>query len=260
MKNFSNTYIFLFSAGLVILVASILAFVSESLRPIQERNIEIEKKQDILRSVERAEKAAEVPDKDTYIEQEYLKYIRKSLVTNTKGEILEGRDAFTIMNNLKIELEKPMEERELPVFLYTGDNNEVRYIMPLRGKGLWGPIWGCISLTDDFNSIYGAVFDHKGETPGLGAEIREKWFQEKFKGKKIFNETGKFVSVEVVKGGTPDDNPYGVDGISGGTITSKGLEAMIFDCLQPYENSFPETGNNSTPLEGFNNRNRENKN
>jgi Na+-transporting NADH:ubiquinone oxidoreductase subunit C len=238
MKNFSNTYIFLFSSGMVILVAAILAFVSESLKPLQERNVEIEKKQDILRSVGRAEKAGEVQDKNSYIEEEYSKYIQKSLVTNSLGEILEGRDAFAIMNNLKLELEKPVDKRELPVFLYTGDDNKTRYVIPVRGKGLWGPIWGCISLNDDFNTIYGAVFDHKGETPGLGAEIREKWFQDEFRTKKIFDESGKFISVEVVKGGTPDDNPHGVDAISGGTITSKGLEAMISDCLRPYEKFF----------------------
>ncbi len=238
MKNFSNTYIFLFSAGLVILVASILSFVSESLKPFQERNIEIEQKQDILRSVGRAENVNDVPDKNAYIEDEYSKYIQKSLVTNSKGEIVEGLDAFKITNNLKVELAKPLDQRDLPIFIYTGDKNEIKYIIPVRGKGLWGPIWGYVSLNDDFSAIYGAVFDHKGETPGLGAEIKEKWFQDEFKNKKIFDENEKFISVEVVKGGTPKDNPYGVDAISGGTITSKGLQHMLFDCLGSYENYF----------------------
>jgi len=238
MKSFSNTYIFLFSAGLVILVAAILSFVSESLKPYQERNIEIEKKKDILRSVGRAENIGDVPDKNTYIVEEYSRFIQKSMVTNIKGEILEGRDAFMITSNLKAELAKPSDQRELPVFIYTGEDNETRYIIPVRGKGLWGPIWGYISLNDDFTTIYGAVFDHQGETPGLGAEIREEWFQNEFKNKKIFDDSGKFVSIEVVKGGTPDDNPYGVDAISGGTITSKGLQQMMFDCLGAYENFF----------------------
>ncbi len=108
----------------------------------------------------------------------------------------------------------------------------------MRGKGLWGPIWGYIALSEDFNAIYGANFDHKSETPGLGAEINEQWFQDMFKGKNIFNEQGKFVSVEVMKGGAPDDAAHAVDAISGGTITSNGLENMIMDCLAPYQAYF----------------------
>lgn len=238
MKSFSNTYIFLFASGLVIIVAAVLSFVSESLSPYQERNIEIEKKQDILRSVGRAEKINEVKDKNSYVEEEYSKYIQKSLVTNSRGDILEGRDAFGITKNLKAELAKPLDERELPVFIYTGENNDTKYVIPVLGKGLWGPIWGYISMKEDFTSIYGVAFDHKGETPGLGAEINQKWFQDRFKNKRIFDESGKFVSIEVVKGGTPDDNPYGVDAISGGTITSKGLQKMLYDCLIQYEKFF----------------------
>lgn len=238
MKNFSNTYIFLFSAGLVILVAAVLAFVSESLKPFQERNAEIEKKQDILRSVGKAEDADKALDKNAYIIDEYAKFIKKSIVVNSKGEVLEGKDAFKISGNLKLELSKPVEQRELPLFIYTKEQNEIRYIIPVRGKGLWGPIWGYVAISNDFNSIYGAVFDHKGETPGLGAEIREKKFQSEFTGKKLFNESGKFISVEVVKSGTSKDNPYGVDAISGGTITSKGVQNMLFDCIGPYQNYF----------------------
>jgi len=238
MKHFSNTYIFLFSAGLVIITAAVLAFVSESLKPFQELNAEIEKKQDILRSVGKAEDASQVPDKNAYIIDEYEKYLQKSIVVNSKGEVLEGKDAFKISGNLKLELSKPLEQRELPLFIYTDEQNQVRYVIPVRGKGLWGPIWGYVAINDDFNSIYGAVFDHKGETPGLGAEIRESKFQVAFKDKKLFDESGKFVSVEVVKGGTKKDNPHGVDGISGGTITSKGVQYMLHDCLGPYENYF----------------------
>ena len=238
MKNFSNIYIFLFAAGLVIIVAAVLSFVSETLKPYQEKNIEIEKKQDILSSVHKGTEAAKSSDKNTYIEQEYTKYIQKTIVVNSKGELLEGKDAFEITSNLKSEIDKPLEQRQLPIFIFQDEKNEFKYIIPLRGKGLWGPIWGYVSLNDDFSTIYGAVFDHKGETPGLGAEIREKWFQEKFLNKRIFDENGKFVAVKVVKGGTSDDNQYGVDAISGGTITSNGLESMLLDGLGPYEAYF----------------------
>jgi Na+-transporting NADH:ubiquinone oxidoreductase subunit C len=238
MKNFSNTYIFIFSSVLVIIVAAVLSFVSESLRPIQQLNVEIEKKQDILRSVGQAQEFATVKDKNSYILDLYKKFIKTSIVVNSKGEIVEGRDAFNITKDLKNELLKPIEERGLPIFIYEDSTQTKRFVMPLRGKGLWGPIWGYLSLNDDFTTVYGTVFDHQTETPGLGAEIREIWFQKEFHGKKIFDESGKFVSVEVVKGGTSDDNLYGVDAVSGGTITSKGLQYMIHDCLLPYESYF----------------------
>ncbi|HRW22050.1 MAG TPA: NADH:ubiquinone reductase (Na(+)-transporting) subunit C, partial [Bacteroidales bacterium] len=110
-----------------------------------------------------------------------------------------------------------------------------KYIIPLSGKGLWGPIWGYIALNEDMTTVFGATFSHKSETPGLGAEIETDWYQQKFSEKKIFDENGDFVSIKVVKGGAPPDNIHGVDAISGGTITSNGLEDMLFDCLKLYE-------------------------
>ncbi|MFC2087108.1 NADH:ubiquinone reductase (Na(+)-transporting) subunit C, partial [Bacteroidota bacterium] len=121
-------------------------------------------------------------------------------------------------------------------------------IIPLRGKGLWGPIWGYVSLEDDYNTVYGAVFDHKTETPGLGAEINTTWFQKPFKGKNIFNQSGEFVGINIYKGGSgaaanAGDLKHGVDGISGGTITSKGVEAMIHDNLNLYTAYFNKNKN-----------------
>ena len=103
----------------------------------------------------------------------------------------------------------------------------------MRGKGLWGPIWGFIALKDDMNTISGAVFDHKAETPGLGAEISLDWFQEPFIGKTIF-EGNNLVSINVVKGGAPIDDMHSVDGISGGTITSDGLADMLAERFEQY--------------------------
>jgi Na+-transporting NADH:ubiquinone oxidoreductase subunit C len=236
MKSYSNTYIFIFSTVMVVLVAALLSFVAEKLRPIQERNVEIEKKQDILRSVGRAQLAAEAEDKDTYIEQEYTEYITGSFVLDRNGSVKEGVDAFAV--NLKAEQSRDPAEQSLPVYVYTNPDSSKKYIFPLRGKGLWGPIWGYISLDDDFATIYGAVFAHSKETPGLGAEIDQSWFQAQFKGLVIFDEQDNCVSVEVVKGGAPEGAPSAVDAISGGTITSKALERMMYDCLVNYEPYF----------------------
>lgn len=241
MRSFSNTYIFVFSLIMVVIVAILLSFVAMQLKPLQDMNVEIEKKGDILRSVGEAEDASSVKDKNSYINGEFDKFIADSYVVNFEGEVID-KDAFEITLNMKVQADKDVEEREFPVFIYIGEDGGEKYVVPVRGKGLWGPIWGYISFEQDMNTIYGAIFDHQGETPGLGAEINTDWFEAKFTGKQIFDETGKFVSVEVIKGGTPDSNMHGVDAISGGTITSVGLSDMLSDYLVGYENHFKQKG------------------
>lgn len=224
MKQFSNKYIFIFSAVMVIAVAALLSMAATLLQPAQERNLEIEKKKNMLESIN-------VTVTKANTEELYDKYIKESFVINSKGEPVEGVDAFTVV--LKNEQKKPLEEQYLPVFKAVPDDGEKVTIIPVEGKGLWGPIYGYVSLKSDMNTIYGTNFDHKGETPGLGAEINTTAFESQFHGKKLFD-NDKFVSVQVIKGGAPEGDIHGVDAISGGTITSKGLQKMISDCLQKY--------------------------
>lgn len=229
MKNFSNTYIFIFSIVMVVIVALLLSLAAMQLKPYQDKNIEVEKKQNILSSIgikSTVDDAVEL----------YSKYITDSYVVNNKGEKQEGVDAFTV--ELKKELGKPAQERLLPVYIGTLDNNSKAYVLPLRGKGLWGPIWGYISLQPDMNTVFGTVFDHQGETPGLGAEISTEWYQKFFIGKTLFQDSTQFVSIKVIKGGAKKDDPHAVDAISGGTITSKSLEAMLDSCLIQYKPFF----------------------
>lgn len=224
MKQFSNTYIFVFSAIMVIVVAAVLSIVAMQLQPMQKKNIEINKKQSILLSLNIQS------TKDNAL-SEYDKYIVDSYVINSEGERKEGIDAFNV--RLSKEIDKPLEERNLPIYVGSVNGNK-QYVIPVRGKGLWGPIWGYVALKDDFNTIYGTNFSHDSETPGLGAEIANRQFQKQFIGKKIFNEEGEFVSVNVVKGGAPEDALHAVDGISGGTITSKGVDNMLEDIISGY--------------------------
>jgi len=229
MKNFSNTYIYVFSIVMVVSVALLLSLAALQLKPFQDKNIEVEKKQNMLSSVRINSTVKDAVDL-------YAKYITESFVLNNKGEKQEGIDAFAI--DMKVEVGKPASERMLPVYVATLENGVKAYVMPLRGKGLWGPIWGYISLEPDLNTIYGAVYDHQGETPGLGAEINMDWFEDPFRGKTIFKDSTTFVSVKVLKGGAPKDDTHAVDAISGGTITSKGLEAMLDSCLVQYKTYF----------------------
>lgn len=224
MKHFSNTYIFIFSTVMVIIVATLLSLAATLLQPAQERNLEIEKKKSMLESIR-----VEATRANTV--ELYSKYITESFVLNSKGGNVEGVDAFTVV--LKNEQKKPLDEQNLPVFRATSDDGKKVIILPVEGKGLWGPIWGYVSLESDMNTIYGVTFDHKGETPGLGAEINTAWFEKMFIGKKLYD-NDEFVSITVNKGGADPSDIHGVDAISGGTITSKGLEKMLSDCLVKY--------------------------
>ncbi len=216
-----NSYTFGFAAVMVVVVAALLSFAATSLKPAQDKNVEQEKMQNILSSIEIEATRAEA-------EQLYPEYVTEALVIND-NQLKEGMDAFAI--DLAKEIRKPALERDAPLYIASKDG-ETYFIVPLRGQGLWGPIWGYISLKSDLSTIYGAVFDHKAETPGLGAEIKYPVFTEQFKGKEILNENGELVGIDVRKGDADDYNE--VDGISGGTITSDGVEAMIADNLQAY--------------------------
>jgi Na+-transporting NADH:ubiquinone oxidoreductase subunit C len=232
----NNTYIFLYASAMVIIVAAVLSLVATILKPYQDLNIEIARKLDILQTVEKAELAYQVPDRNEYVEQEYDKYIADSYVINHLGEVQEGIDAFTV--NVRDELRKPLEQRNLPVFVFRDDDGSEKLIFPVHGRGLWGPVYGYVALEEDYNTIFGVIFDHDSETPGLGAEINTPAFENQFKGKRIFDEDGEFVSIRVIKPGSAPINEHRVDGISGGTITSQGVEAMLAEVLGSYENYF----------------------
>jgi len=236
MKKDSNLYIFMYASIMVIIVAAVLSFTAETLKPIQQQNVKVEKIQNILSSVgieSTKQNAEEMFDK--YIPNE------NRILINSKGEKVEG-SAFNI--NLKVENGKTIDQRSLPLFIVNLDDGTQKTIVPLLGTGLWGPIWGYLAFEPDNNTIFGAVFDHKGETPGLGADINKAWFQDPFKGKTIF-EGDEFVSITVYKGGkgaaeVAGDTKHGVDAISGGTITSKGLEKMLYESLEGYKSYFKE--------------------
>ncbi len=225
MDRNSNIYTFIYASVMVVFVAAVLAAVAMALKPMQTRNFEIEKKQNILASVNIAASVEET-------EELYADNIKNLYVVNAKGERVDGIDGFEV--DLKKEKAKPAQERNLPVFECETENG-LKYIFPLYGAGLWGPIWGFVSLDADMNTIYGAYFDHEGETPGLGAEISTGWFQQEFKGKKLFDETGKLVSIIVKKTGQNAPAEHSVDGVSGGTITSKGLEDMLLADFSGYK-------------------------
>tara|TARA_R100000935_G_C2799542_1_gene149810 strand:- start:55 stop:798 length:744 start_codon:yes stop_codon:yes gene_type:complete len=225
-KTNSNGYTFIFAIIMVVVVASVLAFTATTLQPIQNENVRQEKMQNILATVGIETERSEA-------EEKYNKYITETIALKEDGSIDEKADAFTV--DLAKELKKPSAEQLYPLYIADIDGAKY-YIIPLRGKGLWDAIWGYVSLKDDVNTIKGAVFDHKGETPGLGAEITQVWFRQYFEDEKIFDGNGNLIGVSVVKGNVgpsnKDDNK--VDAISGATITGNGVSDMISERLQHY--------------------------
>lgn len=225
MNRQSNVYTVIYIIVLVAVVGAALAFTSMSLKDRQNDNMAADKMRQILASVHI------VPADKGDIIPEFNRVITSQYIVNSEGERVDG-DAFAV--NMAAEVRKPEAERQLPVYEATLDGDVLKYILPVYGAGLWGPIWGYIALDADGSTVYGAFFAHQGETPGLGAEIEKPFFSERFRGKHMFK-GDTFLPVAVVKAGQKPagDEDY-VDGISGGTITSKGVGAMIDDCLRPY--------------------------
>jgi Na+-transporting NADH:ubiquinone oxidoreductase subunit C len=168
-----------------------------------------------------------------------------NVVDDYSGEGKEKSRAFRV--NLKDELYKKSQKRDFELAIYVIKlNGELIYIIPLRGVGLWGPVWGNIALKDDFNTVVGVTFGHKSETPGLGAEIETPVFEDQFPGKALFNEDGSFKSIRVIKGGVANlpsaSQLHAVDAITGGTITCNGVNDMLKNVLESYVPYFKKQG------------------
>jgi len=239
-KN-SNTFTLIFSAIMVVVVAVLLALAAIALGPFQAQNVKMEKMQNILASIG-------IKTDANAAEKLFNQYIKEQVVLNTKGEKINNDiPAFDI--DLKKELDKTKtgkaDKQMFPLFVLNKDD-KLYYVIPVRGKGLWGPIWGYVAMEGDMNTVNGASFGHKGETPGLGAEIDTEEFQKQFVGKRIFDDSGNFVSIKVIKGGAAEEDVHGVDAISGGTITSNGVDEMLKRTLGNYVPYFKTTNKNDS--------------
>ena len=217
MNTNSNSYTIIYAAIMVVIVAFLLAFVSSSLKEIQYKNVEQDTKKQILSAIN----VTDVKD----AEAEFAKYEVKDMLMQADGTLAPYTDAFQVSYKGEI------AEKRFHVFECKVDG-ATKYILPIYGAGLWGPIWGYVALNDDKDTVYGVYFSHAGETPGLGAEIATPKFQAQFAGKKV-TENGA-IGLTVAKNGKVTKPDYEVDGISGGAITSQGVDAMLKDCLKEY--------------------------
>lgn len=221
MNTEGNGYTFAFSTIMVIIVATALAFASTALKPAQDLNIKKEKMQYILRSIG----LKDISREDS--PAAYKSYIKDTLVLDDNGKEI-GKGAFAI------DLAK--EKGKHPVFVAEKDGQKF-YVLPVRGMGLWDVIWGYVAVTDKL-IVKGIVFDHKAETPGLGGDINKPFFQDRFDGESIFDVTGNYQGLQVIKAykGGNDTADGQVDAISGATLTCNGVSNMLMLGLKPYEN------------------------
>ena len=246
MNRQSNVYTVIYAIILVAVVGVVLSVVYQALRPAQLQNIANDTKKQILASARLS------PTKEDNVADLFDRHIIASYIVNSRGEQIDGNiNPFDV--NMSIEVKKPADERLLPVFECTTDDG-LKYIVPVYGAGLWGPIWGYIAFDKNGDTIYGAYFAHQGETPGLGAEIEKPAFSGQFDGKNIFSADGDFTSVAVVKIGKEPAGRAWVHAVSGGTITSQGVQKMLYDSLEPYSAFFKELGSglpSPAPEEGL---------
>lgn len=236
MKKKSNFYALIYSVGLVLVVGIVLSVIYQTLRPRQVENSTNDTKAQILR-------AALITSDGKDVSALFSEHIKKSYIVDYHGNIVntDSKAVFDACMNLSNEIKKSPDTRLLPVFECTTDAG-LKYIIPVYGAGLWGPIWGYIAFDDNGNTIYGAYFAHQGETPGLGAEIEKPAFSDQFQGKDIFSTGEHFTSVTVCKPGNEPAKGSYVNGISGGTITSQGVDKMLRESLAPYTEYLKKLG------------------
>lgn len=241
-KN-SDNYILIFAVVMTVVLGAVLSFVSLALRSTQQAERDFEQKKFILTSVLGSEDVSKLSKPDVVKEYD-AKVV--DLVVDQNGKVIDGLKAKDIVVSKEYKklnkdgTVKTGETLRMPVYEFKGADGKVQnYILPMYGFGLWDNIWGFVALESDLNTVKGVIFDHKGETPGLGARITEDKVRDRFKGKHIFGPEGK-AALEMMKGEGLDYNADAnkVDGMSGATLTSKGLNTMLVNYFNLYKNYF----------------------
>lgn len=240
MNKNSNTYQILYAAVMVLIVGTVLAFIYMALKPKQNENIANDTRKQIMSALHIATPS------DDQVKETDEKYIIQDLLVDMEGNIVDS--AQNVAFDVDMKKNVKLAERQLPVMKCRLDDGSIKYVLPVYGAGLWGPIWGYIAMNDDGNTIYGANFSHEGETPGLGARIADQDFQDKFVDKHLFKE-GEYKGVVVLKRGQKSTTgAEQIDALTGATITSRGVSDMLADCLAPYEAFLKRLqGNNEAP-------------
>ena len=227
MNTNKNSYIIIYSAVLVIVVAFLLAFIFQALKPMQDVNVALDKKKQILAALN----IRELGDNESA--EMYKKVVKADMIVDANAQVIEageqgGENAAFKLNSADYKAGK------LAVYDCEVDGKK-KYVIPVYGMGLWGPIWGYIALDDDKNTVFGAYFNHDSETAGLGAEIKDsKAWQDQFIGKKIFSADGQKIAIAVKKKSDVKNPASECDAVTGATLTSDGVSLMLQDCFAKY--------------------------
>ncbi len=228
---------------MTIVVAFVLALMVSGLKDVHKENEAVYNKKAILIAVEKqlgkdVSALSNEEVQDIFASQIVQKVINMSGEELSEDQIkaaTKGAATKAEQIDMAQEAKKPEADRLLTLYIFTAADKKVYNIVSVRGKGLWDEIWGSIAIESDWTTIAGSSFDHKGETPGLGAEIKDnQTWVDQFIGKKIYNSDGQFTSVRIIKAGARDDS-FEVDGISGATITANGVDEMLLRGLKYYE-------------------------
>ncbi len=224
-----NSYVFFFAAVVTITCSVLLAAAANLLRDRQQENIQLDIRKNILASAGIGSEG-----EDDLTRQEILNLYDENIrskVINRAGDDVPDRKVEQLDTKKDVDL--------LPLYYAEKNNQVVSYIMPISGKGLWSTIYGYIAFESDLNTVKGITFYKHGETPGLGGEIEKDWFKNNFKGKRILSPEGELVSITVIKGKvaekmSPEESYHYVDGISGSTLTGRGLNIFLQKDLATY--------------------------
>ena len=229
MNTNKNSYIIIYSAVLVIVVAFLLAYIFQALKPMQDVNVALDKKKQILAALNIRELG------DVESAEKYKEVVKADMIVDANAQVVEageqgGENAAFKLNSADYKAGK------LAVYDCEVDGKK-KYVMPVYGMGRWGPIWGYIALDDDKNTVFGAYFNHDSETAGLGAEIKDsKAWQDQFIGKKIFSADGQKIAIAVKKKSDVKNPASECDAVTGATLTSDGVSLMLQDCFAKYVN------------------------
>lgn len=227
MNTNKNSYVIIYMIVIVVIVSLLLSITSGVLHSRQEDNIRLDKKKQILMSLSTFENNAEAKCYDDKTAADvFAEMVNGYFMIDAEGNTVKELDPVQ-------DFDVKAGDNEFPVYVATVEG-ETKYILPLTGAGLWGGIRAFLALNEDKNTIYGVYFGHDSETPGLGANIVTPRFRQQFSGKQILR-NGELASIAVMKKGTTAENQDQVDAISGGTITSKGVETMFATCLNNYK-------------------------
>ena len=229
MNTNKNSYIIIYSAVLVIVVAFLLAYIFQALKPMQDVNVALDKKKQILAALNIRELG------DVESAEKYKEVVKADMIVDANAQVVEageqgGENAAFKLNSADYKAGK------LAVYDCEVDGKK-KYVIPVYGMGLWGPMWGYIALDDDKNTVFGAYFNHDSETAGLGAEIKDsKAWQDQFIGKKIFSADGQKIAIAVKKKSDVKNPASECDAVTGATLTSDGVSLMLQDCFAKYVN------------------------